>query len=169
MARKPRRRSSNFVVLKVQAALALGTLADDAVITATLLDLNDDLKVIGADLTWSIRDLAAGEGPILVGLSTNAYTVAQIVEAIDASPNNRSDEIALERTRRKVRNVGSFAGALPNGETLNEGRPMRTRKLYWKLSTDRNIVFWAQNKSGVANLATGAFVEVSGKVYAQWT
>ncbi len=168
MAKGTRGRSSNFVVLKVSASLALSTLGDDVVITGTLLDLNDDLKVIGADLTWALRDLTTGEGPIEVGLSTNAYTVAQIAEAVDASPNNRSDEIALERTRRKVRGVGVFAGVISNGEVLNDGKPVRSRKLYWKMATDRNLVIYAQNRSG-SSLTTGGVIDVAGKVFAQWT
>ncbi len=165
-----RRKSPNFVVLKVSASLALGALANDTVITATLLDLNDDLKIIGVDLTWNIGNYTlSNEGPVEVGLSTNAYTVTQILEAVDASPSSRSDEIALERSARRVRHVGVFPlAANPAGESLNDGKPVRSRRLYWPLSTDRNVVIWGLNRSGAA-LTTGAVIDVQGKVYAKWT
>ncbi len=143
------------------------TTGDNVALTATLLDLNDDLKVIGTDLTWATRDFTAGEGPIQVGVSNNQYSAAEIVEALDASPAHRADEIALERSARKVRNVGVFMISNAD-ESLADGRVVRTRKLYWPLAGSANMVIWGVNRSGAA-LTTGGVIEVQGKVYAKWT
>ncbi len=164
---KSRKRDANFVVLKVDKELALATLADGAALSSALLDLNDDLTIIGTDLTWVIETLTPGEGPIDVGVNIGGYSAAQIVEAVDASPSSRADVIALEHTKRRVRHVGTFAGQLAN-EVLNNGNKVRTRKLFYKLANDVDLNMWAINRSGGA-LTTGAIVHASGKVYARWT
>ena len=159
-----RRRDPNFVVLKVNAQVALGTLAANVAVKTALLNPNDVLKVISADLTYSIQTLTPGEGPIDCGLSSDAYSVTQIVEAMDASPSNRADEVALERTRRRVRLAGTFPGETADS-TLNDGRKLRMRKMYWSFAADVDLACWAINRSG-STLTTGAFLEVSGEVYA---
>jgi len=166
-SRNQRKRDKDFVVLKVAANLALGALANDVVIAGDLLDLNDDLKVISTDLTWGMRDHTPGEGSIGVGLNIDSYTVGEIAEALDASPTDRADAIALERSSRKVRTVGKFAGILAE-ETLNDGKPIRSRKLYWSLANDRDLQLHAVNRSG-ATLTTGTVITVEGNVYATWT
>ena len=162
-----RKRQSNFVTLKVDRFLTLSTLADNIALDGALLDLNDDLVVISADLSWAIRGGTAGEGPIEVGLSSSAYSVTQITEAIDASPSNRADEVALERTRRRVRSVGQFP-VTAGEEVLFDGAFKRARKLYWKFASDVDLNIWAVNRSG-ATLTTGMIVHVTGRVYARWT
>jgi len=161
-----RGRSKNFVVLKVQANLTLATLASDAAIDAQLLSIDDDLSLISADLLWAIDGLTVNEGPIEVGLNSDSLTPAQIVEALDASPSNRGDRIALERTGRPVRTGGMFAGQVAN-ENLNNGQFVRV-KLRFPLSQNQELNHYAVNRSG-ATLTTGASVRVSGKIYARWT
>ena len=163
---RSRGRSKNFVVLKVHNAQALTTLANDTVSLSELLNIEDDVRLISADLTWSLHELTPGEGPILVGLTLSSLTAAQVLEAIDASPTNRGDRIALERTSRPVRDVGSFPGVAAS-EVLADGRPIRT-KLRFKMSENQNLEQFAVNRSGAA-LTTGALLEVSGKVFAEWT
>ena len=64
---------------------------------ANLLTISDNAKVISTDFTWSIRDHTAAEGPIDVGLALSSLTIAQVIEALDASPSSRSDTIAIVR------------------------------------------------------------------------
>ena len=154
-------------MLKVNAQVALAALAANVAVKTALLNLNDDLKVISTDLTWAIQTLTPGEGPIDMGLASDAYTVTQITEAMDASPSNRADEVALERTRRRVRLAGTLSGQLADS-VLNDGNKVRSRKLYWNFAADVDLAVWAINRSGTT-LTTGAFLEVSGEIYAVWT
>ncbi len=164
---RSRKRDPNFVVLKVAASLPLLTLASSAVVKTDLLAISDDVEIISTDLVWTIEGLTPPEGPVHVGLAKSAYTVAQIAEATDASPTSRSDDVQLEHSRRRVRTVGTFSGGVSN-ESLNDGRVLRTRKLYWKLANADDLVLWAQNRFS-APLTTGADICVQGKIYARWT
>ncbi len=163
---RSRGRSKNFVVLKVNAALQLATLANGIVVDADLLDLADDVNLISADLQASILGLTAGEGPIEVGVNSDALTVTQVLEAITASPTSRGDRIALERTSRPVRSLGTFSG-VGTEEVLNNGLPIRI-KLKFALSQNQVLRLFALNLSG-ATLTTGAVVRLSGKIYATWS
>ncbi len=163
---RARRRTKNFVVLKVQGTLALGALANATAIDGNFLDVDDDLRLISMDVLWAIHDVTPGEGPIEVGINSDALTPAQIVEALDASPTNRGDRIALERSGRPVRSSGIFAGQLAN-ESLNDGRLLRT-KLMFPLSQAQILNLYAVNRSGTT-LTTGGTLKFTGKVYAAWT
>ncbi len=164
--RRRRRRDSNFVVLKADASVALSTLLNGVAIPGVLLDLNDDVQVISADINWILRGLTAGEGPIEAGLCTSPMTASLITEALDASPNSRGDRIALERSGRPVRTAGTFPGVAAD-EVLNDGRPLRSRKLYWKLAGDLNLSMYAVNRGG-ATLTTGASLIARATIYARW-
>ncbi len=165
--KRSRKRHPNFVVLKVNASFSLLTLAANVAVKADLIALSDDVEIISSRLTYSLRGATAGEGPLQVGLAKSAYSEAQIVEAMDASPSSRSDDIQLERTKRKVRNVGSFSGQDAD-EVLNDGKPIFTRKMYWKLANADDLVVWVINRSA-ATLTTGTNIVVNGEVYARWT
>ncbi len=120
---------------------------------------------MSAKLTWSVFNLTAGEGPINVGIATDDLTVAQIQEAINASPSSRSDYVAFEQASRPVRQAGVFSG-LSTEETLNEGRAVRT-KLGIAVANNNDPVFYANNVSGAA-LTTGASLRVIGHLIVKW-
>ena len=160
-----RGRSKNFFASKVEANLTLSTLADNTVLSATLLDLTQDAFLISADLTWAVRNLTAGQGPIQLGYANSGLTDTEIGEALAASPNSQDDLVAIERTRRPVREAGSFNG-LNTEEVLNNGNLLRT-KLKFVVTSARDLDIWAKNRSG-APLTTGALINVSGKVYGNW-
>ncbi len=160
-----RGRSKNFFVSKVNATITLGALTDGTVISGVLLDLDQDAYLISADLAWSVHNMTAGEGALRVGLTSSVLTVAQMAEALDASPGSQDDRIALERTRRPVRDSGQFP-ILTSEEVLNNGNLFRT-KAKMVITTGRNLLAWARNISG-ASLTTGGIVEVTGKVYGNW-
>ncbi len=160
-----RGRSKNFFVSKVNAQLSLSTLTNDTVITGVLLNLTQDAYLISADLTWSILNLTAGEGPLRVGLNNSILSVTEIAEALDASPNSQDDRIAIERTRRPVRDAGQFPG-LNSEEVLNNGNIFRT-KVKMVITSARNLEIFARNLSG-ATLTTGSQINVVGKVYGNW-
>ncbi|MFQ0997904.1 hypothetical protein [Gilliamella sp. CG33] len=162
---KGRGRRSRFQVVRVNTNLALLTLADTIVLSADITAITQSAYMISADLTWAVRGLTAGEGPIEVGLASADLTDVEIAEALDASPVNESDIIARERTRRPVRHVGVFAGVLTE-ETLNDGKKIRS-KVKMAMGEGTDLEMYARNESG-ANLTTGAVIEVAGKVYLNW-
>ncbi len=171
-SRKPRRRArrkrdSSYIAIPIQTALALGALANDTVTTAALFDLNDDVTVIAAELYFALRAHTEGEGPIVVGVSKSKYTVAQILENLDASPSHRSDDVAIEFANRRIRRMAQFNG-LTTDEVPNDGKAVWARRLFWKLSNDDNLNFWAVNRDGGA-LTTGTQLEVGGIIHARWT
>ncbi len=155
-----------LAVINVRESIALGALVDEVVIKSDSDAMNNDFFLISADLTWSLRDLTAGEGPIQCGLAHGDYTVGEIQEHLNISGmEDAGDKIAQEQGRRLVRRAGMFSGILA-AETLNDGKPIRTRGKF-TVQDLFAVGFWAQNQGG-ATLTTGGFVEVNGKLYGRW-
>ncbi len=165
MARKSTRRRQSLQPVKFETAIALSTLANDTVITAGAVTLNQDFDVISTDMTISIAGLTVGEGPIDVGLADSVYTVAEIREWIDASPTQQYGAEA-EQSKRRCRLFGTFSGASAS-ETLNDGKPIRKKMFIRGISGDGLADFWANNNSG-ATLTTGAVVSIQGTHWGRW-
>ncbi len=165
--RKPSRRGS-LVPLKFTATMSLGTLADDTVISTPTIDsLEQDFDVISTDLSVAIRNLTPGQGPLDYGLQEQGFTVAEVAEALDASPLSQYGP-AMERSRRKVRLYGTFNGEEADS-TVNDGKPIR-KKMFLRAfghSTFAAARVWMRNKSG-ATLTTGAVVEIQGTHWGRW-
>ncbi len=163
---KRSRRRSNFVAIPFSVSLALSTLADNAVLTAALMSAQtEDLYVISVDASYALQEVTAGEGPLEVGFSHSAYSVAQIAENLIAQQTGPGDVIAVEQSRRMVRRTGKFSG-LSTHEVLADGRKIRT-KCKFAITGSNNLDLWVQNQSDAA-LTTGAVVDVSGTIYGRW-
>ncbi len=166
MARKPRRRRQPLVPLKFQVQLALSTLGNDTALEVGCIPaLQQDFDVISTDLIAALREQTAGEGPIEFGLAASDYTVAEIVEALDATPL-RQVSVEMERSKRRVRSYGQFAG-LVTEETMNDGNPVR-RKMFLRVAagmTTANV--FVVNRSG-STLTTGTILEISGTHWGRW-
>lgn len=163
MARKRRNLSKNFLAVRVNSAVSMGTLAAATFQSVTLMpNTNQDLWLISADLRWSLGDNAAGEGPIEVGISHGDYNVTEIKEWYESTAGIGSDMISRERSKRRCRESGMFSG---NGtaEVLNDGKAVRT-KLGFDIADGINLDFWVRNGDTGA-LAGTADVTVNGKVY----
>ncbi len=161
-----KRSRKNFVAIPYKFTIALGTLANGIVISIPFQTLGEDLYIISVDAAWSLRNLTAGEGPISVGFAHGDYSVTEIKEALDAEVTDPDDKIAMERSRRQVRVVGSFPG-LNTEEVLNHGNKLR-QKIGFSIGDGHFLQGWAQNDSGNANLTTGANVLISGHIYGRW-
>ena len=161
--RRSRRKWVNWTVV---SAITLSTLADATAIEGVVLDNTDDLFLYSALCTWNLRNATAGEGPIEVVLADSAYSVGQIIEALDASPVSKSDKINLERTKRHVRLVGALPG-ITTEEVLNNGNPVYTRCMF-PVSATSAVSAFAINRSG-AQLAGGTVVRVTGRLVGYWT
>ncbi len=164
--RNRRKRGAGFVAVPVTAELGLSTLGDNTVLTQSILGaLGEEMFFISADLTWTLAEATAGEGPIKVGVAHGDLTAAEINEALDASPLDRDDIIANERRRRPVRTVGMFRSTTAT-EVLNDGRKIRTT-IKMKVGIGHDLNFWARNQSG-ATLTAGTQIQVDGVLYARW-
>ncbi len=166
--RKSRKANSAFQALQVDTELALSTLANNTVLAQALTILSDDFWVISGDLNWLMIGMTPGEDPLYVGIANGDLSVAEIKEAINASPVSRSDIVEREQARRPVRKVGAFTqqDAATVAQRLNDGKPIRTKiRMYLAEGTELNM--WAHNKSG-ATLTTGAKLHCYGTLYGVW-
>lgn len=160
MPKKPRR----FGLAKgpINASFALATLASNDVLSGNLAGTVDrNCRVTSIEATYSLHNLTAGEGPVVVGVSHGDYTDAEIEEALEAGSGGwtKADKVSAEQANRLVREIGTFSGEATE-ETLNEGRPIKT-KLNWGLATGQQLKIWAWNKSG-GPLTTGSSVKATG-------
>ncbi len=146
--------------------ILLGTLANETVLLGpTQTALEQDFHVISTDLTLSIRDHTATEGPIDCGLAAEDYNATEVGECLNAQPL-RSSGAEMERSRRKVRTYGIFSG-LGTDETLNDGRPIR-RKMFLHVPAGQSSAnVWVRNRSN-GNLTTGTALEFSGVHWGRW-
>ncbi len=146
----------------------MGGLAATIVLSQNLLSLTQDAHLIAADLSWTMSGSEATKGPFTVGLCHSDLTAAEIAEALDASPANDSDIIALERNRRPVRNTGVLQSPAVDGEgvTLKDGLLVRT-KLGFGVSNDKEVSFFVRNQ-GAAASTVDTLLNVSGRIYAVW-
>ncbi len=156
-----RRRSFNLRRVRLQPNLTLGALATITVILGQVVgNSTAPYRMMSLKGTWSISDHTAGQGPITVGFAHSDYSVGEIKEAIEASLSiSRGDKIANERANRLVRVVGTFGGLLGE-ETLNDGRPVKT-KLNWAIPVGQTVNMWAYNDS-IASLTTGSIIHFLG-------
>lgn len=161
-----RKRNRNFTAIPVKMELALAALADNTVLTGDLLGtLGRGLYVVSADLTWSLRDKTAGQGPINVGICHGDYSVTEVAEAL-SSWTDPDDKIATEKARRLVRRVGVFSGNNSTEESLNDGKPIRT-KVKIAIGDGQSLKAFALNDSGAA-LTTGSILQCYGMIYGRW-
>lgn len=162
-----RRKRSGVIPLKVSGQLALGTLANNSLVSVTLPStVTSDTYMVSADLTWSLRDAAANQKPIQFGLAHSDYTDAEIEECIEATGSwDQSDLVAQEQARRKVRHVGAFQVDAETDSTFNDGRPKRS-KIRFVVQNGKTLKIWGYNDSGAA-LTTGSYIEYSGTIWAK--
>ncbi len=166
LAKRGRRKS--LVPVKFQIQLTLGALVNDgAVAVATVGTLQQDFDIVTTHMVIAMRDHTAGEGPIEFGIAESQYTVAEIVEALDASPLSQYG-VEQERSSRKVRTAGQLPGLLGE-EALNDGNKIKVKLFVKAFGNDNTnmMQFFAVNRSG-ATLTTGTAVEVTGVHWGRW-
>ncbi len=165
MAFMAKHRGRALVPIKFSVAVPLSTLTDGTVVTGPTVSLQQDFHVISTHMVISIQGLTEGEGPIDVGLAAGLYTVAEIAEAVDASPTSQYGP-EQERAQRKVRQYGTFAGN-DTEEVLNDGVKVR-RKMFLRGAGGTDLAdCWARNNSG-STLTTGAIVDFTGVHWGRW-
>ncbi len=177
MANKPKRRrrsGRNFTSLRFGGLLALGSLGSNAAVLNGLQDgslLTEDLFVMSVDGTWSLDNYTnvLADGPVTCGYAHSDYSATEVQEALQVNLLGPGTKIEQERLRRLVRVVGTFNQGVAGGvqfQTLNDGRPIRT-KLNWMINDGFTINQFAFNE-GSGALTTGALQNVRGRIYGRW-
>ncbi len=167
MAKKPyRKRRFNLRRVRFDAQIALATTANQVVVTSGLTGTSaNPYRCKSVKVTWNLKNLTPGQGPILFGYAHSDYSVGEIKECLEVGTSiDRGDKVALEQANRLVRLVGSFDGLLSE-EKFNEGRPMKT-KLNWAIGIGDEVSMFIYNDSGGA-FTTGAFCDVLGEMWVQ--
>jgi len=170
MARRGRgrRKFRRYIKGQIDFTLSLGTLATLTVIGATVGDsVIEKAYCTSVKCSYSLSGFtaAAGDGPILVGVSHGDYTDAEVEEWIETTDSwEETDMIGQEIARRKIRKIGTIrippGSAITDAFVLNEGKPMTT-KCGYVLSTGQTVRFWAYNL-GTSSLTSGALLKVQG-------
>ncbi len=162
--RKGSKRNKKFRTVRVAASATLGALANNAVVAVGLNSggFDNEIYAISVDGMISVRELTAGQGPLLVGYAHSDYTTAEIAEAILAQDGLFDNLIEQEQGKRFVRDA-IFLSGIATEEVANDGKMKRT-KLGFRVGDAQDVQMFVMNRSG-APLTTGAIVEIIGKMY----
>ncbi len=165
---KSRKNRKNFTAIPFSTFITLSTLAANTVLSADLLGsaLAEDLFVISVDGLWTVRGLTAGEVPLGVGLAHGDYSVTEILENLEIEVISPDSMIEMEKAKRKVRRVGTFAEGGVTDMSLNDGKPIRSI-MKFTVGNSQNISVWVRNNSGSA-LTTGATLQLNGTIFGRW-
>ncbi len=143
----------------VDETLALSTLAAKTLVSTILDDtVTEKTRISSIEASWSMSEftIAAGDGPIVVGVAHSDYTDAEIEAVIETTGSwSQGDKVQQEIANRLVRIVGvmeAAAGGTIGAAVLNDGNPIKT-KLNWSLITGQTLKLWAYN-TGTSALAT---------------
>ncbi len=174
LARHPRKVSrrriprGKYIRGRINFALDLGTLAPQTLISADNAQTVDEKTLVSSiRATYSLGDvtLAAGVGPIIVGVAHSDYTDAEMEAVLENTGAWRpSDKVAEEISKRLVRIIGSFSteGSVAGSNvTLNDGKPIKT-KLNWMLRSNQTLAFFAFNDGDVAFSSTDPDMKIQG-------
>ncbi len=166
MMAKRRKRSGRLFVPRIDGQIALGTLAASTM-KVTNLPNNVDRPVwaISADIVVTANGLtvAAGDGPIVVGVCHGDYSSVEVEEWYEIAASwITSNKIGIEQARRKCRTLASFEINGPQA-IVNDGKPIRV-KLGFALAAGETLGMWAYN-SGDSALTTGGTVNFNGKAF----
>ncbi len=166
MARKPkaRRRRFNLRLVRVNPFITVGALTSvTAVVGAQTGNADGQYRAVSCDQIWALRGNTAGNGPLTVGYAHSDFSVTEIKEAIEAAASiSLGDQVAQERSNRKVRIIGTFTGE-GTDEVLNDGKPIKTR-LNWAIPIGKAVNIFAYSEDGTTR-DTGGVIDATGKMW----
>ncbi len=159
---------SRYIRGNVDEELSLGTLAARTLIGVGFDNGVDSTTLVSSiSAVYSISDWTPGGdiGPVLVGISHGDYSDAEIQAYLDATQSwNSGDLIAQEINKRRIRRVGiliSSDGGATNEQSLNDGKPIKT-KLNWTLNEGQGLRLWAFNMGSAAFATTDPSIHIAG-------
>lgn len=123
----------------------------------------EDFRILRMDFFVSARLVEANEEPMLIGLADNELTAAEIEEAIEASPVDRNDHLAMERSHRPVWLLGLLRREGASTTLYLEGSWDKR----WTFSDTEGWTFFGYNMGANAYDAN-VVVDVVAKYYGVW-
>ncbi len=166
--------ASRQVVQHMNVAFQLGTLAaKDAQQAVTLIDASrtQGLRITKLVGQWFIDALTAGQGPILVGMSTGLDTAAKVEEALEADPQDLEDVPAMEQANRKVAPQAVLTQDSDGAVGGGDGHWPIQRKQYmpFKMIEEGNgLELFAYNLGSAALASTDPLVRFVGVCVGEW-
>ncbi len=156
------------VVLHINQEIDITNLAAlDAIQSVTQIDASREqgLMIDFIKGTWNLDVFTAGEGPILVGMSTGLASAALVEECIEADPQQKEDAVAMEQTNRKVAPQAVLTG---NDDAMAPSQ-LYYRNMYfpWReIPEGKGLELFAYNLKTV--LTSAALVRFTGVVVGEW-
>ncbi len=160
------------VIIPGTHAQDLGALADQAAVKVDGLAIEEDFRLLKAEVYATINGSTAGElESLYFGLCDGELTAAEIAEAITAEPKDRNDNAANERAMRPVWVIGALdpASSPQVAESFRgrDGGPLMEWKKRWTFSDPEGWDFFVFNNSGTS-LTTGADCRVVASNFGLW-
>ncbi len=167
MARKNARRF-NLRKVRINSFVLPAALVAGGVVAGSITDaVTSPLRIVSARLTYNMSDVPqVSDDGHEFGLAHGDYTAAEVKECLDASGGiNKNDKIAMERTNRLVRTIGTMAGqqSVDGGRSYNQGEPEKT-KLNWYVGVGETLAIWIRNSSDTT-WASGSNLNVLGTLW----
>ncbi len=164
--------SKTGVIIRENTSEAIGTLADQNIDRNTDLTMEEDYRMLKAEVQAVITGVTTGQGTgLLFGIADGELSDTEIEEVLVLDgPVDRNDNLAKERAGRFVKVFGMFRpGTTP--ETLIchgiEGGPIMVIKPRWTFSNPEGWVWFVFNNSG-GTFTTGASLKVTATSYGVW-
>ena len=165
-------------IVKEKTTITLaGLLADDAVGNASVVELDEDFRILKSEITAVIKGMTSLEGQgLILYMAAGDLTTAEAEENIEVvGPNRMGDVVATERASRWVRRVG-----ITVGPTVNETERVFRNKYNgglleinprWTFRRGRTAANggwnWVVYNSG-ETITTGATVDLLVTHYGVW-
>lgn len=159
-----------YVRLSNDPQITLATLANVTALGQDgQLTLAQDVRISSIDIRAAIDGLTVGQGPLVMVLADEGYSVTEVKEFIEAQPASENDIPSIEHSRRKIRYLGSFSGATANEILTNDrGGQKHKVRLNWPVAAGRTMPqILAYNDSG-ALLTTGALIRANCIYHCKW-
>ena len=164
MVKRKGRKRQKLLCGKVEESVELSTTGAGTVVSEPFDEtVNERTFALSIDAVYSLRNLTAGQGPILIGIAHSDYTSAEIEEWIENTGSwNEGNLTEQEISKRKIRQIGIFDGEVAD-EVMNDGVAIKI-PLKFILNQGQGLRLWVYNKSGAA-FTDGAYVYADGKCW----
>lgn len=164
----PRKEPVRWANVTQKDEVALGTLASDAIIAATLgLTFTEpwhSIKMRFGAIYWGGQ--SSGEGPLMVGVSNASISSAQILEALLVDPvESRADDQILAARMRNIAVLGILdIGQYSQQISVKDIKDVETN---FRVPDGSDLKLWVVNL-GPGALTTGSTVYIWGQHLGKW-
>jgi len=161
------------VIIRGTHTADLGALADQAAVKVDGISLDEDFRLLKAEIYAGINGGTADQLDLLYfGMCDGELSAAEIAEAILAEPSDRNDNLGNERAMRPVWVLGAVESRVDQS-ILNVtfrgayNSPLMEWKKRWTFFDPEGWDYFVFNNSGSV-LTTGADARVVASGYGLW-